>query len=67
MPWGKYGPANGDHRLMKDIPAKYLLWLWDNVLWNTEIPAQLPVREYVKGTLKVLESEEPDYILQHKP
>jgi len=43
MPFGKYGPK-GENRLMKDVPAAYLAYLWvekcDNTLvynyiWNS--------------------------------
>lgn len=29
MPFGKYGP-DGEQKILGDIPADYLLWLWDN-------------------------------------
>lgn len=31
MPFGKYGPKNGDSRALQDVPAKYLLWLKDEL------------------------------------
>lgn len=67
MPFGKYGPAQGDHRILKDVPAKYLLWLWDNVLHNTTQTHHLGVREYVREHFRVLCSEVPDYIPEHPP
>jgi hypothetical protein len=67
MPFGKYGPQKGDHRIMKDIPASYLLWMWDNILWNTTQTNHLPVREYIRERFRVLLSECPDYIPAHPP
>lgn len=37
MPFGKYGPEQGDHRRLSDLPASYLLWLWESAeFWNKE-------------------------------
>lgn len=30
MPFGKYGPKQGDCRKLRDIPADYLLYLWED-------------------------------------
>lgn len=66
MPFGKYGPT-GDHLKMKEIPAKYLLWLWDNVLWNSTQQKHAFVKEYVRCHWKQLLSEHTDYIPEHEP
>ena len=29
MPFGKFGPAQGDHRAVEEIPSDYLKWLMD--------------------------------------
>lgn len=37
MPFGKYGPGKGDHRRLVDVPASYMLWLWEDAqLWDKE-------------------------------
>lgn len=57
MPFGKYGPRpKGEGKLMQDVPARYLHWLWteSNLKEETEINA---VADYIKRNLSVLESE----------
>lgn len=46
MPWGKFKLTP-----MIDVPASYLLWLWDNVHLTGD------VYEYVKDNLDVLKSQ----------
>lgn len=67
MTFGKYGPKSGDHRIMKDIPAGYLLWLWDNVLWNSNVPHHLEVKSYIQKVWRALLIDAPDYIPTHPP
>jgi uncharacterized protein (DUF3820 family) len=63
MPFGQYGPKRGDCRKMRDVPARYLLWLWDDGLWQQ--PG--PVHDYILENYSALESDTPDYIPSHKP
>ena len=49
MPFGKY---KGDK--MANVPASYLMWLYDNNKCNAE------VREYIKENLDVLRKEIKD-------
>jgi uncharacterized protein (DUF3820 family) len=56
MPFGKYGPDKGDHRKMEDVPASYLLWLYD------EGCNHLGVRDYIYTNLTTLMKECPDWI-----
>lgn len=67
MPMGKYGPEKGDHRLLKDVPPSYLLWLWDNVLCNTTNIRLLDLQQYVKDSYRALIIDAPDYIPAHPP
>lgn len=46
MPWGKY---KGEK--MANVPASYLLWLYDNKKCNKEI------LEYIEDNMDALESE----------
>lgn len=32
MPFGKYGPDQGDPRMMANVPDDYLQWLYDSAL-----------------------------------
>lgn len=57
MPFGKYGPSQGDPRLMQDVPATYLHWLWHN---STASDAR--VRDYIKRNLNALRMENTDLI-----
>lgn len=57
-----FGKYKG-HKL-EDVPASYLLWLWDNGIW-AEKNHQL--HSYISDNFHVLETEADDYIVQHKP
>jgi uncharacterized protein (DUF3820 family) len=52
MPFGKYKGQK-----MENVPASYLLWLYDENKCNRE------VRDYIKDNLDVLE-DETDYFKQ---
>lgn len=64
MPFGQYGPTRGDHRRMTDVPAQYLLYLWDSGIWQKKGRA---VHEYIKENFSALELDAPDYIVTHQP
>lgn len=51
MPFGKYGPHNGDHRMLKDVPADYLLWLHGTGVRRQDL------RRYIEDNLDVLQKE----------
>lgn len=59
----------GKHRgtPLKDLKPSYLLWLWDNVLWNQLGNAEKGgLAVYVQGQIPNLLREVPDYILKHE-
>lgn len=59
MPFGKY-----KGKKMEDVPASYLLWLWDNGVWAE---TNKPLHNYIRGSFTALETEAKDYIVQHIP
>jgi uncharacterized protein (DUF3820 family) len=73
MPYGKYGPApKGDGRVMNDVPAGYLLFLWDvdDGLWLDGphlFPKAKAVRAYIKENFHALEMDAPDFNVKHHP
>lgn len=54
MPFGKH-----KGKRMADVPADYLLWLWDNGVHQE--PGK-PVHGYIKENFKQLEKLAKDYI-----
>jgi len=64
MTFGKY---NG-HKI-GEVPAGYLLWLWDNGMWDDHVrgAANDPVRQYIIQHFHALETECPDRIITHRP
>lgn len=58
MPFGKYGPL-GEQRMMQDVPARYLHFLWINGLSQDK---DNPVAAYIKENLDALARENPDAI-----
>lgn len=59
MPFGKYK----DERI-EDVPADYLLWLWDNGMFSK---TQDPVHQYIAENFSTLETCAPDVCVQHRP
>jgi len=60
MPFGKYGPKpKGSGRLMQDVPAKYLHYLWTTGLKEDK---DSPVADYIRRNLAALRKENPDAI-----
>ena len=59
MPFGKYKGTP-----MQDVPASYLLWLWDNGLKErSQITLdRIEVRQYIKDSMSALKQECPDWI-----
>lgn len=53
MPFGKH-----QGKKMEDVPASYLLWLWNE---NVTQPA---VRAYIQDNLDVLKFEHPDTLVR---
>ena len=65
MPFGKYRGAK-----LADVPASYLLWLWDKEdgLWR-DAPGRVnaELRAYIVETFNALEMDETDYVVKHRP
>jgi hypothetical protein len=64
MTFGKYrGTPIGE------VPASYLLWLWDNGMWDDHVRGadRDPVRLYIIKHFSALETECPDLIIKHRP
>lgn len=74
MPFGKYGPDN-EKRLMQDVPASYLHYLWDSCKFknfskdpppsedkNQHIKNSWLVAQYIKESLDALKMEDEDRI-----
>lgn len=59
MPFGKH---RGEK--MSEVPASYLLWLWDNGIYQEK---GKPVHNYIAENFKALEMDAPDYIVGHAP
>lgn len=59
MPFGKH-----KGKKMEDVPASYLLWLWDNGVWSDTAHV---LHSYLRNNFSVLETEAHDYIVQHRP
>lgn len=59
MPFGKH-----KGKKLEDVPASYLLWLWDNGVWSD---TGNPLHNYIRGSFTALETEAKDYIVQHVP
>jgi len=55
---------------MQDVPAKYLLWLWNDGLWEKARSPRYDTRgqvaHYIHDNMEALESECPDMIVDHK-
>lgn len=56
MPFGKYSKPPDGPRKMEDVPADYLLWLYD------EGCSHVGVRDYIHENLTTLMDECPDWI-----
>lgn len=59
MPFGKH-----KGKRMEDVPASYLLWLWDNGLWQEK---EKPLHGYIKDSWSALLMDCKDYDPVHKP
>lgn len=46
MPFGKYAG-----RVMRDVPARYLHWLWNQPNVNPDSPVMLYIRENLEGLM----------------
>ncbi len=64
MPFGKHKGT-----LLDDVPASYLLWLWDkdDGLWCDESTRNKPLRDYIIRSFKALQQECKDKIVVHGP
>lgn len=59
MPFGKH---QGEK--LENVPAKYLLWLWDNGVHRERTR---PLHRYILANFRTLETEASDYIVSHFP
>jgi hypothetical protein len=60
----------GVHRgtKMRDVPAEYLLWLWNHGMWkNTRSNERDPMRMYIIKHFNTLETDCPDVAIDHRP
>jgi len=78
FPFGKYKGY-----LLEKVPADYLLWLWDNGLYDRDqvqlecdygphekrghAKQRLRVHDYIHANFHALETECPDRVITHKP
>lgn len=66
MPFGKH-----KGKAMEDVPADYLLWLWDETdMHNREkqyTEDGFAVHDYIKENFASLETECKDRIVSHRP
>ena len=64
-----FGKYSSPPTKMKDVPASYLLWLWNNGMWrgNRRGDANDPVRNYIIQNFNHLTTECPDTIIDHHP
>lgn len=53
MPFGKH-----QGKKMEDVPASYLLWLWNDDVQHPD------VRAYIEDNMSVLKFENPDTIVK---
>jgi hypothetical protein len=76
MPFGKHSGTR-----LEDVPAQYLLWLWDNGvheyagkhseesknpgLKKGYIQDKINLADYIRSNFAALETEASDYIVQH--
>ena len=58
MPFGKYGPGR-EERIMGDVPASYLHWLWVN---GKRDDKNCSVADYIRRNKTSLELDYPDGI-----
>ncbi|MDP1588944.1 MAG: DUF3820 family protein [Prosthecobacter sp.] len=59
MPFGKH-----QGKRLEDVPASYLLWLWDDGWWQR---TSEPLGAYLRDALSTLQQECRDHIIQHQP
>lgn len=59
MPFGKH-----KGKTMEEVPASYLLWLWDESVWAQP---ERDIHAYIKESMSALLKEAPNHILEHKP
>ena len=61
-----FGKYNGTQ--MKDVPASYLLWLWNSGMWRETLSNRIdPCRLYIIKNFSALEMDSPDTIVDHRP
>ena len=65
MPFGKYS-KHPDKRIMQDVPASYLLWLWNEGLnFETKLTDNRgKVARYIRENMSALQQEDKDTIIK---
>jgi hypothetical protein len=58
-----FGKYNGSK--LEDIPASYLLWLWNNGMWKSK--GKDPLADYIAENIRALEIDAPNIIISHDP
>lgn len=71
MPFGKFGPDQGNQKRLGEIHADYFIWLWDNGLYLEDaLTEQNETRHklhlYIHAALDELETESGK-MAQHRP
>lgn len=70
MPFGKHG---GEKLQMSEVPASYLLWLWNDGLYEMDEPTKeshrvdkerWAVRCYIEDCMSVLKKDDDDTIVK---
>lgn len=49
---------------MKDVPADYLLYLWNNGMWRD---LKDPCHLYIRNNISAIEMDAKDTIIEHDP
>lgn len=59
--------AFGKHKgeKLENIPAGYLIWLWNNGMWKKN--GKDPLATYIAENMRALEMDAPDAIIDHDP
>lgn len=62
MPFGKH---KGE--LVNDVPASYLLWLWDNGVHEDDSENMLPLKNYIINNWDEIRGNAPNTVPLHHP
>lgn len=67
MPFGKYSSKGDDPRPISEVPASYLLWLYDkdNGLWQDNSDRNMPLRLWIEENYDGLRKDADDFVPVH--